>query len=229
MRLKFNILIVEDELLIAEMLKEMLTDLGHSVIATARNFVEAIQKLNQFPSINFAVLDINLGQGKTGIDVAREIRSNHSIPFIFLTSYSDKKSIQEAIQCKPEAYLIKPFSLPDLMATLELIKVRTPSANSFTFKSGYQTLKINTSDILWLKSENVYVELSANGKTHLLRSSLDKILQELNDENIIRVHRSHAVNLLHVEAVNSHHIMIGNKKIPLSRKFYNSFIEKYNS
>jgi two-component system, LytTR family, response regulator LytT len=227
MKAKFDILVVEDELLIAEMLKEMLVDLGHTVVATARTFAEAVQKLNQHPSINFAILDINLGKGKTGIDLAREINLHHTIPFIFLTSYADKKTINEAIEYKPEAYLIKPFSLPDLMATLEVVQARAATGKSFLFKSGYQTIKINTLDIRWLKSENVYVELKTNAKTHLLRTSLEKLLMELNDENMIRVHRSYAVNLLHIEAVSSQQIIIGNEKIPLSRKFYDSFMNRY--
>lgn len=227
MKTKFDILIVEDELLIAEMLKEMLADLGYNVVATARTFTEAQQKLNHHPSINFAILDINLGKGKTGIDLAHEIREHRPMPFIFLTSYSDKKTINEAIEHKPEAYLIKPFSLPDLMATLEVVQARTSTVKSFLFKSGYQTIKINTSDIRWLKSENVYVELKTNGKIHLLRNSLDKLLVELNDENIIRVHRSYAVNLLHIQAVSSQQIIIGNEKIPLSRKSHSSFMDRY--
>ncbi len=227
MKTKFNVLVVEDELLIAEMLKEMLADLGHHVVATARSFTEAQQKINLHSSINFAILDINLGNGKTGIDLACEIKTNHSIPFIFLTSYADKKTISQAIEHKPEAYLIKPFSLPDLMATLEVVQSRTPTGKLFTFKSGYQTIKINTSDIRWLKSENVYVELNTNGRTHLLRTSLEKLLEELNDANIIRVHRSFAVNLLHIEAVGSQQITIGTEKIPLSRKFYDLFMDRY--
>ncbi len=227
MKSSLNILIVEDELLIAEMLKEMLQDLGHSVVANARSFTDAMTHLKQYPTINFAFLDINLGKGKTGLDVAHEIRSNQPIPFIFLTSYADKKTIQEAIEHKPEAYLIKPFSQADLLATLEIVKARKTEESFFTFKSGYQTIKIKTSDILWLKSDNVYVELKTISKTYLLRMSLDKVLTALNDDQFIRVHRSYAVNLLHVEAVNNQHIIIGQEKIPLARNSYDAFMNRF--
>lgn len=227
MKSSLNILIVEDELLIAEMLKEMLQDLGHTVGAKARSFNEAMEHLQRDTAINFAFLDINLGKGKTGLDIAREIRTKQPIPFIFLTSYADKKTIQEAIEHKPEAYLIKPFSQADLLATLEIVRARKTGESFFTFKSGYEIIKLKTSDIRWLKSDNVYVELKTIGKTHLLRMSLDKVLTELNNDQFIRVHRSYAVNLLHVEAVNSQHIVIGQEKIPLARNHHEAFLNRF--
>lgn len=227
MKSNLNILIVEDELLIAEMLKEMLQDLGHSVVANARSFAEATAFLKQYPSINFAFLDINLGKGKTGLDVAHEIRTTQTFPFVFLTSYSDKKTIQEAIEFKPEGYLIKPFSQAELLATLEIVKARKMTESFFTFKSGYQTIKLKTADILWLKSDNVYVELKTISKTYLLRMSLDKVLTKLHDDQFVRVHRSYAVNLLHVEAVNNQYIIISQEKIPLARNSHDAFMSRF--
>lgn len=227
MNRSLNVLVVEDELLISEMMREMLTDLGHTVVASARSYTEALAHLKQHPTINLALLDINLGTGKNGMDVAQEIKTNYRIPFLFLTSYADKKTIQEAIALKPEAYLIKPFSQPDLMATLEIVKARNAQHSFFTFKSGYQTVKLNTADILWLKTDNVYVEIKTLNKNYLLRSSLEKLLTELNDPNIVRAHRSYAVNLNHVNAVSNHHILIGQEKIPLARNSYDTFMARF--
>ncbi|MFN8886132.1 MAG: response regulator, partial [Cyclobacteriaceae bacterium] len=80
-----NVLVVEDELLISEMLREMLNELGHHVVASARSYTEALAHLKQHPTINLALLDINLGTGKNGMDVAQEIKTQYPIPFIFLT------------------------------------------------------------------------------------------------------------------------------------------------
>jgi len=227
MKRVLNILVVEDELLISEMLREMLHDLGHTVVACARSCNDALEQLKKHPTITLALLDINLGAGKNGMDVAEEIKTHYHIPFIFLTSYADTKTIQEAIALKPEAYLIKPFSQPDLMATLEIVKARSVHHSYFTFKSGYQTVKLNTADILWLKTDNVYVEIKTLSKTYLLRSSLEKLLIELNDPNFIRAHRSYAVNLNHVNAVSNHHILIGQEKIPLARNSYDAFMARF--
>ena len=109
-----NILIVEDELLIAEMLKEMLLELDCNVIYVAKNYDQALEVLKNPNTINLAILDINLSETKSGFDVAKLINQEYKLPFIFLTSYSDKNTVKEAISLKPESYLIKPFTKTDL-------------------------------------------------------------------------------------------------------------------
>ena len=85
-----NILIVEDELLIAEMLKEMLFDLGYINIHISKNYDEAKVKLSLHNDINLAFLDINLTDIKSGIDVAHHIKNEHKIPFVYIGGKSTK-------------------------------------------------------------------------------------------------------------------------------------------
>ncbi len=230
MHKNLTILIVEDELLIAEMLKEMLLELGYTVKAVAKNFAIAIDILNKEKDINFAILDINLSEEKTGLDVAKKMNEVYKIPFIFLTSYSDKKTFREAIEYKPQAYLIKPFSKIDLFTTLELIKARdTDSEKTIVIKDGHLNVKLKLQNILWIKSENVYVEIKTSEKTYLVRNSLDKFLEELNNEKFIRIHRSYAVNLNNIKAVNGQYVIIANEKIPLSRKFRDELMTKFSA
>lgn len=224
-----NILIVEDELLIAEMLKEMLLELNYNVAGIAKNDAQAFEFLKKNQSINFAILDINLNSTQTGIDVAKKLNNEYHTPFIFLTSYSDKKTFSEAIEVKPQAYLIKPFSKMDLFTTLEIIKSKElPNNKSTVIKDGHLTVKIQHNDILWIKSENVYVEIKTNEKTYLQRSSLDKILEDFNDTSFFRIHRSYAVNVNHVKAVNGQYVIVDGEKIPLSRKYRDELLEKFN-
>jgi two-component SAPR family response regulator len=100
---KFNILIVEDDLLIAEMLKEMLLDLSYNVVKITKNYTQAVNELSVNNSIDLVFLDINLSDSKTGVDIAHQINNNSKVPFIYLTSYSDPKSIIEASATLPEA------------------------------------------------------------------------------------------------------------------------------
>ena len=228
MQTNLNILIVEDELLIAEMLKEMLLDLGYNVFATAKNYDTALSILKEQNEINFAILDINLNEAKTGKDIATLIREEYDIPFIFLTSYSDKKNILEAAQLKPEAYLVKPFNKTDLLTTLEIIKNRrTNTQKSIIIKDGRLQVKLLVSSIQWIKSENIYIEIITQEKMYVVRNSLDKFLEELNDDFLLRIHRSYAVNLNHIKAVNGQYVLIGSDKIPLSRKYRDELLEQF--
>ncbi len=225
-----NILIIEDELLIAEMLKEMLLELEHNVVAVAKNYDSGLELLEKHKEINFAILDINLNETKTGLDVAQKINEGYKIPFVFLTSYSDKNTIKEAIALKPESYLIKPFSKTDLYVTLEIIKTRKKvEERVLIIKDGHLTVKINHQDILWIKSDNIYIEIKTEGKTYLVRNSLDKFTEELNDSNFIRIHRSYAVNMQHIKAVNGQYVIVNDEKIPLSRNLRDELMTKFAS
>lgn len=219
-----QILIVEDDLLIAEMLKEMLIELNYSVAGIAKNYAVATARLQTDKNINLCFLDINLEDAKSGMDVARDINEKYKIPFVFLTSYSDSKTIREAASLNPEAYLVKPFSSTDLITTIEIIaarrrnRVENEKNESFIIKDGTQSIKINISDIKWLRSDNVYVEVVTAQKIYIVRSSLEKMLDEIKNVNFIRTHRSYAVNINHVKAVSGQYLHIDDEKIPVSRK-----------
>jgi two-component system, LytTR family, response regulator LytT len=226
-----KILIVEDELLIAEMLKEMLIDLGYEVIAIANNYNNAIEILDTNLGIDMCFIDINLQEKKSGFDVVNYIINHNQIPFVFCTSYSDKKTIEEAVKYNPEAYLIKPFSESDLFTTIELIKGRRKTLKNNTdeiiIKDGHNNVKLQINDILWIKSDNVYIEINTDHKKYLVRNSLVKFLDEINSPLFAKAHRAFAININHIQAMNSQYIIIANEKIPLSRNCKDEILEKF--
>jgi DNA-binding LytR/AlgR family response regulator len=228
-----NLLIVEDELLIAEMLKEMLLDLGHTIIAIAKNYDAAATVLSQNKNIDLCFLDINLKSEKSGIDVAILINEKYKIPFCFLTSYSDKVTIANALEYKPQAYLIKPFTELDLFTTIELVKSRNQNnakidePETVVIKDGTKIVKLLVDEIFWLKSDNIYVEIKTVSKTHMIRSSLGQLLEEIASKNMERVHRTFAVNINKVNAITGQTMVIGDMKIPLSRKYRDEIMKKF--
>ncbi len=119
MHIKPKVLIVEDEPLIAENIAMHLNGSDFNVLGIAYDYDEAIQLLQKsFPDI--AILDINLEDEHDGIDVAEHIKRSCNIPFLFLTSYSDKATIDRVKQTGPYAYLVKPFNKNTLLASLEI-------------------------------------------------------------------------------------------------------------
>ena len=228
----FSIFIIEDELLIAEMLKEMLLDLNYNVVGIANNYDGAVEFLSQNQKPYLCLVDINLESEKNGFDLVKIIKEQYQIPFIFLTSYSDKKTIQEAVSYEPEAYIIKPFKNNDLFTTIEIAKKKisliTEIDKTYIIKDGNQSVKIKLNDILWLKSDNIYVEIMVLNKKYILRQSLDGFLEEINASFIIRTHRSYAINLNHLKAINGSDLIVGNDVIPLSRRNKEEVIQLFN-
>jgi CheY-like chemotaxis protein len=110
-----RVLIIEDEPIIALDLENLLTELGHNVVATAATRDEAVAKARtERPGLVLA--DINLGEGGSGIDAVTEILESFDIPVIFVTAYPERLLTGE----RPEpTYLIaKPFLPETIQATV---------------------------------------------------------------------------------------------------------------
>ncbi|MBK8142963.1 MAG: response regulator transcription factor [Chitinophagaceae bacterium] len=116
---KFRVLIVEDEPVIAENISMYLDNNDFEVSGIAYDSGEAIEQLqNNTPDA--AILDINLESEEDGIDIANCINQKYQIPFLFLTSYSDKETLQRAKNVNPSGYIVKPFNERTLLASLEI-------------------------------------------------------------------------------------------------------------
>lgn len=114
-----RILVVEDEVIIADDLCNTLVKLGYEVLEPALNYNEAIKRFDEEP-VDLVILDINLGTRKTGIDVANYIKQHSNTPFIYLTSFTDPRTLELAKTTMPYAYLVKPYEAVDVMTAIEI-------------------------------------------------------------------------------------------------------------
>lgn len=226
--MSLNILIVEDELLIAEMLSEMLQEIAHHVVGIAKNYADAISFLSHhFEKIDLVLLDINLSEDKDGLDLGKEIKTKYGLPIIFITSYSDAQIIKKAVSLLPESYIVKPFRKSDLVSSLELARLRIlQQPQVLCIKEGNDLIKLTIDRILYIQSDKNYLEVYTLDDRHVIRNSMEKFLEELSSPEIVRVHRSYSVNIEHVKQVSVNAISVGDVLIPLSRKYKVAFKEK---
>jgi len=89
-----KIFIVEDEALIAAEIKSTLQLLGHQVVGHAMNGDKALDQLAK-QEAELILLDINIKGTRNGIDLAHIIRDRYKVPFVFLTSFSDRLTLQK--------------------------------------------------------------------------------------------------------------------------------------
>lgn len=116
---EIRILIIEDDPIIASDITDYLNNVDYQVSGIAYNPKMAFDELkNNQPDL--ILLDINLNSDKNGIDIAAFIHQNLSIPFIFLTSYSNREVLNKAKITEPSGYIVKPFDEDDLFATIEI-------------------------------------------------------------------------------------------------------------
>ncbi|MCP4042845.1 MAG: PAS domain S-box protein, partial [Gammaproteobacteria bacterium] len=114
-----RILLVEDELLIAQGEKQLLESLGYVVAGIARSGEEALRRVEEeIPDM--VLMDIMLGGEMDGIEAADTIRKQHDIPVVFVTAYADEQFIERAKLTEPFGYVIKPIDSQSLASTVEV-------------------------------------------------------------------------------------------------------------
>lgn len=116
---KNNIIVVEDDEITALNLSLSLQKHGYKVLAVCDNAADAKQKIEQY-NPDIAIIDISLDESNDGIELAKDVRKNYNIPFIYLTSYSDDEIISQAKLTEPYGYIVKPFDPNSLHATIQM-------------------------------------------------------------------------------------------------------------
>jgi len=114
-----NILIVEDEAIVALDLENRLEGMGYQIAGKVTNGKDTLEKIAESnPSL--VLMDIKLAGEMDGITVAQLIRERWGIPVIFLTAYSDEATLRRARISEPFGYIIKPVKDRELHATIEM-------------------------------------------------------------------------------------------------------------
>lgn len=114
-----KILVVEDEIIIAEDLQRRLERLGYEVIGIATSGKEALEKIKeQLPDL--ILMDIVIHGETDGIETANNIKSLYDIPIIYLTAFSDDETLKRAKITEPFGYMIKPYRERELMVSIEI-------------------------------------------------------------------------------------------------------------
>jgi len=114
-----RIIVIEDEAIIAAEIKSTVKLLGHQVVGHAMNGDKALDLFSSTPA-DLILLDINIKGTLTGIDLAKVVREKYQVPFIFLTSFSDKLTLDRVKNTMPYGYIVKPFNENDLKVNIEL-------------------------------------------------------------------------------------------------------------
>ncbi len=113
-----QIIIADDEAVIRMGLKQMITTLGHRVIATAANGDEALETTKRLKP-DLLLLDIKM-PGKDGLTVAEILANEMPLPIVMLTAYSEKTLIERAANASVMGYLVKPIHESKLGPTIEV-------------------------------------------------------------------------------------------------------------
>jgi DNA-binding LytR/AlgR family response regulator len=240
-----RILIVEDEFVTMDLLRDYLEESGYEVSGDAMSADEAIAILEKGDT-DFAMLDINIRGEKDGIWVAEQINQKYKIPFIFLTALSDSPTVKAAARTNPYGYLVKPFKQADIFTTIEVALnnynenktgfhpsesgTKTESeiqiTDSIFIKDNLVFKKIFIKDIQYIQAFKNYLELYFADSRQIIRSTLTDFQKALPQDHFMQTHRSYIVNVNFLEKIGGDFVVIGKTEIPISRGFKESVFKR---
>jgi AraC-like DNA-binding protein/CheY-like chemotaxis protein len=115
-----TILVVEDELIIALDMKGILEQEGYNVIINIVTVNQAIQAIEEHNPV-LVLIDINLNQEKDGVNLGQYLLKKDTIPFIYITSYTDNLTLERVKETHPNGFIVKPFKPIDFKTTVAIV------------------------------------------------------------------------------------------------------------
>jgi DNA-binding NarL/FixJ family response regulator len=159
-----KVLIVEDEPAIAQDISFILDSEGYDVVGIAHSVNKALDML-AIKKPEIALLDIALKGSDNGVDLAHIINKKYKIPFVFLTSFSDKITLEKVKETCPYGYIVKPYKDKDLAPALEVALMRHSTFTKVEFPN---LEKLNAdSGILFTGQEYTILKEMWRGKRNL--------------------------------------------------------------
>ena len=231
-----NCIIVEDQPPAQRILKKYIEDIG--TLQLKATFSDAIQAMAflKTESVDVMFLDIHLPK-ISGIDFLKTIAQPPQV--ILTTAFPDYAL--ESYEFSVVDYLLKPYSFQRFVKAVAKIPEKNkpepltvidqerplPERKSLFIKSGYEWIKIEVADILYIKSDADYTEIVLPEKKYLSSEPLRYWEEALDDSQFVRIHKSFIIHAAKIEKVAANQVYLTNGIVlPIGRAFKDDFLER---
>lgn len=253
---KMNIMIVEDDLILAMGLEQDLIAMGYHVVG---NEAKSDEALNTFKIANpdLILMDIDLaGSQLDGIELTREIKKTKDIPIIFLSALGGKETIERAKEVNPSYYLIKPCNKRQIQIAIDFalsnfiskehphvdhsLKTHEPLSHVIFSRSDFFFVKkeqhyhrINIKDIVYVKAEGPgnNIRIITDYDDHFLAIGLKNFEDQVHHPNLLRIHRSFIINMEKIVGFNGNevilNIQIKQEKLSIGNTYREKFMNMF--
>lgn len=244
--MKASVIVVEDNLLLAEDVIETLEKFDYEVLESFTTGEEARDWLkDNYDKVDFALLDIELAGKMTGIDLANHINKKFKkkkIGLIFLTAFQDDLHFRQAKRSKPAAYLFKnQIGDKDLNIAIELALANANDVQPEEQTEGYflndrifvrqetnKFVRMSIGDIEIIEADGSYTSIIANKKRYMLSESLKKVESKMSGvKEFVRIHKSYIVNVNKIDGFENSYIEIGEDHYPIGKTYLKNFLAKF--
>ena len=252
-----RILLIEDEAILALDLADLLQGEGYAVVGIADNGPQALE-LYQEHLVDLVLCDIRIRGPWDGIETVRRLAAVRAVPIIYLSAFSDRATRERALLTLPAAYLLKPVTLDSLRVAIELAlhtlnsqiavvavpetdggaRVVPPAighepllrlADQVFIRQNYRFMRVPLAEIILLQADNTHTLLFASGRKFALRLPLGQVLDRLASNDLVRVHRSYAVNIRRADSFTEQEIILAEQVVPLGRQYREEFLRRFSN
>lgn len=244
-----NILVVEDESIVAKDIQVCLKKLGYEVVGVESTGEEAVKRAEELKP-DLVMMDIMLKGEMSGIEAADLIRKARHIPVIFLTAYTDRNTVDKAKETEPYGYIIKPFKEIDIQTAIEIAMYKhsremevkkerdmyysmvekQDSTDMMFVKANQRLVKIRYEDIYFIEALKDYVVINTLERRYTIHSTMKDIERKMPEKEFVRVHRSFIVRLDKIQEIDHSNVLLENDKktIPVGGSYKELLQQRLN-
>lgn len=233
---KIKVMIVEDKMVVASSIASILEKHGLNVIGICSSGDEALSQLDKNEP-DLILMDIELDGPLDGIATAELISRRSTIPTIYLSDYTDSRTVTRAKKTHPANYLSKPFNESDLIRAIDIAFTNhnaRPGGKSGVLLSDYVFVrtdnqayqKVAYSEIVYLKAGGSYCQIFTDDKTLTLSNSMNNIHHQLNHKDFMRVHRSHVINTRKITFIEGRVVHLGKHQVQMNEESHKELLAR---
>jgi DNA-binding LytR/AlgR family response regulator len=224
-----NCIIVDDDEMATAMIRQCVEKTDFlNLIGVCNSAMKALHTLKE-NKVDLIFLDVEMPE-LSGLEF---IKHFPDLPQIILIT-SSKEYAAEAFDYNVTGYVLKPIDYSKFLKSA--MKARDmnnslhlhESGNDIFIKKDSRLLKISTRDILWVEAMADYVILYTSAARHTVHSTMKAIENKLNAKEFVRIHRSFIVRIDQIKSIEDHHILIGDKLLPIGASYKDHLFRQLN-
>lgn len=218
-----NVLIVEDDCILANSISNQLKELGKYKSINIENNLSDAKKSIDIANPDVIVMDIYLKGAGTGLDLANMIMERE-IPIVFISQFGKEEDYVEAQRIPYHAFIVKPFHILTLDCAIDnLLAMKHIGTNIFgiVYRSGSTRQLIPFKNIVYVEADRNYCVVCTDDSRFSFRSSMSKIFEKLNNDAFIQIHKSYIINASKIQSVdfNRGEVYIKNRALPIGQHY----------
>lgn len=229
-----KVLVVEDKGLIAQDIAMRLEKHNMEVVAICDSGEAAVDAArNRRPDL--VLMDIQLSGVMDGIAAAQAILQQYDLPVIYLSDFTDTKTLERAKGTFPANYLAKPFQESDLIRAIDLAfsnanarrrEERNVIRDSIFLRVDSQVfVKLFFTEILALEADRSYCTVITDQRRYTLSNNMSHIHDQLDHGDFIRAHRSYIVNVSRITAIDGNMLKLGTLEVQMGKEYRENLLQ----